>query len=87
MAEFTPFQLARRKQTTVRRVEHYVRDLYNFSGKSVSHSPNPEVSIPQMGPHAAGAVAPSMTPQIESVEVIVTGSIAPDYGVNISHRS
>ena len=82
MAEPTPWQLSQPKQPTVRHIEHFVRDPYNFSYPSTSQGTNPVVVIPADGPHAAGAIPPSKFPEIASVEVIVTGSAAPTYGVN-----
>lgn len=85
MASPTPWQLAGRQQPTFRRIEHYSRDLYNFSYKSVSQGTNnPVVQIPSMGPHAAGAIPPTKFPSIDSVEVIITGSVGPTYGINRS---
>ena len=78
----TPWQLAQPTQATVRKIEHYKRDPYNFSSVSVSQGTNPVVYIPQDGPHAAGAIPPSRFPEVASVEVIVTGSLGPTYGVN-----
>ena len=83
MATPTPFPLAQPQQPTYQTVDHFVRDLYNFSYVSVSQGTNnPQVTIPCMGPAAAGATPPNRFPEIASVEVIVTGSAAPVYGVN-----
>ena len=83
MASPSPWQLSQRQQATYRKVEVFARDLYNFSYVSVSQGTNnPPVQIPAMGPAAAGAVPPSKFPQVVAVEVIVTGSAAPTYGVN-----
>lgn len=83
MAEPVPWQMTRRVQPTVRRIETFARDLYNFASSSVSQgTDNPEVCIPSMGPHAAGAVPPTKYPEIVSVTVAASGSIGPDYGVN-----
>ena len=72
MATPTPFNLAKPQFLPVRRVEHYARDVYNFSYTSVSQGTNnPVVVIPASGPHAAGAIPPSKFPQIDSVTVIV----------------
>lgn len=87
MAEPTPWQSAARKPATVRRREVYARDLYNFSGVSVSQGTNnPEVRIPSMGPAAAGAAPyPTLFPTVVATVVTITGSIGPEYGVN-SHQ-
>lgn len=76
--------MTRRTQPTVSRREVFARDLYNFTASSVSQGTNnPEVRIPSMGPHAAGAAPPpTLYPQVVAVEVTVTGSVGPDYGVN-----
>jgi len=86
MAEPTPWPMARPALPTVRTQERYGRDLYNFTATSVSQGTNnPVVSIPSMGPHAAGAIPPTKYPEVVAVEVIITGSIGPEYGVN-SHQ-
>lgn len=89
MAEPTPWQSAQRKPATVRRREVFARDLYNFTATSVSQGTNnPVVSIPSMGPAAAGAAPyPTKFPTVVDVIVTVTGSIGPDYGVNIHQPS
>lgn len=76
--------MARRTQPTVSRREVYARDLYNFTAQSVSQGTNnPVVPIPSMGPHASGAAPPpNRWPEVVAVEVTVTGSIGPEYGVN-----
>jgi len=40
-----------------------------------------------MGPAAAGAIPPNKYPQVVAVEVTITGSIGPDYGVNAHQPS
>lgn len=86
MAEPTPWQLSRPNQPKVRKVEIYARDLYNFTATSVTQGTNyPVVRIPSMGPAAAGAVPPTLYPQIVDVQVVTTGSVGPVYGVN-SHQ-
>jgi hypothetical protein len=86
MAEPTPWQMTRRTQPTVRKREVFKRDLYNFTATSISQGTNqPVVRIPSMGPAAAGAIPPNKYPEIASVEVIITGSIGPEYGAN-SHQ-
>lgn len=86
MAEPTPWPMARRTQPTVRRQEVLGRDLYNFTATSVSQGThNPVVGIPSMGPHAAGAVPPTLYPQVVATVVTITGSVGPEYGVN-SHQ-
>ena len=83
MASPTPWQLAGPKQPTFQRIERYARDLYNFPADSVSQGTNnPVVRIPAMGPHAAGATPPNLFPVIAAVDVIITGSATPTYGVN-----
>lgn len=82
MAEPTPWQATRRTQPTVRTKEIFARDLYDFTATSLTQGTNPVVPIPSMGPHAAGAPPPTKYPQIVAVEVIITGSIGPVYGVN-----
>lgn len=79
-----PWQLTKPNTPKVRKVDTYVRDVYNFSTTSVTQGANnPVVAIPYSGPHAAGAVNPSMTPTISGTQVIITGSVATDYGNNI----
>jgi hypothetical protein len=86
MAEATPWQMARRTQPTVSKKEVFARDLYNFTATSISQGTNQSVvRIPSMGPAAAGAIPPNKYPQVVAVEVTITGSVGPDYGVN-SHQ-
>lgn len=67
----------------MRKQEVFARDLYNFTATSVSQGTNiPVVRIPSMGPHAAGAVPPTMFPTVVDVQVVITGSVGPEYGVN-----
>ena len=83
MAEPTPWQLARPTQPAARKVEIFARDLYNFTATSVSQGTNnPVVVLPCMGPAAAGAVPPTKYPEVVAVEVIITGSVGPEYGAN-----
>jgi hypothetical protein len=84
MATPTPWQYTKRQLPTVRKQEHFARDLYNFTATSVSQgTDNPVVPIPSSGPHAAGAIPPNLYPNIVSVEVIITGSSAPEFGANL----
>lgn len=86
MAESTPWQLARPTLPKVRKQEILGRDLYNFTAQSVTQGTNyPVVNIPSMGPHAAGAIPPTLYPQVVAVAVTTTGSVGPEYGVN-SHQ-
>ena len=85
MATPTPWQSARPTQPKVRQQEVYARDLYAFSGNSVSQGTNPVVVLPMMGPHAAGATPPTKFPTVVAVTVTITGSVGPEYGVN-SHQ-
>lgn len=88
MATPTPWQAARPAQPKVRKQEVFARDLYNFSASSVSQGTNnPVVVLPTMGPHAAGAVYPTKYPEVVAVVVTITGSVGPEYGVNIHQPS
>lgn len=88
MAEPTPWQSARPTVAKVRKKEVFARDLYNFTATSISQGTNqPVVRIPSMGPAAAGAIPPNKYPQVVAVEVTITGSIGPDYGVNAHQPS
>lgn len=83
MATPVPWQLTQPKKLVTHKKDVYARDLYNFSYTSVTQGPNnPKVSIPTMGPHAAGAVPPSKFPSLIETQVIVDGTIGSDYGVN-----
>lgn len=76
MAEPTPWPLANNnRKRRVRRIEHYVRDPYNFTWETVSNGTNPAIRIGAVGPHAAGAPNPSDIKIVESVEVITTGTL------------
>jgi hypothetical protein len=85
MATPTPWQVAAagRRPPPARRIEHYVRDPYNFSHLTVSNGTNPQLRIPPTGPNSAGAPPPTSAPTIESVEIIVYGTNPnATYGVN-----
>lgn len=88
MADPTPWQLARPTQATIKKRALFARDLYNFSGFSVSQGTNnPVVPIPSMGPAAAGAVTPQMWPQVIGEVITITGSVGPEYGANFTCRA
>jgi hypothetical protein len=86
MAEFTPFVLAQARQMRKQTTTVYKRDPYYFSWRSVTHAPNPQVTIPHLGPHAAGAPAPRMTPEVESVIVTPSGTRPQVYGINTNQQ-
>jgi len=73
MASPVPWQLAQPKPKPPRTVDVYARDLYNFSGRSVTQGKNnPVVPIPSMGAHAAGAVNPTTIPTVAKT-IVVSG--------------
>lgn len=87
MATPTPWQLTRPSLPTVRKREVFAYDPYNFGSTSTTQgTDSPAVRIPATGPHAAGAVPPTKWPSVITVEVVITGSIGPEYGVN-THQS
>ena len=83
MATPVPWQFANAKPPTIKKVQVYARDLYNFTYRSTTQGTNnPVVPIPSMGPHAAGAIPPSMFPQVIATQITVCGTNTAGYGAN-----
>ena len=82
-----PHELARvGTGTRVRRIYRYIRDPYYFATVSISHGTNQlPALIPATGPGAAGSTFPTKIPEVELVEIQVTGTLRPDeqYGSNL----
>lgn len=86
MATPTPFQLANRLPVAKSEKKSvFAYDRYNFNMVSVTNGTNPAVILPGSGANSAGAPPPTMIPTVVSTTLVITGSIGPDYGVNIQN--
>lgn len=83
MGHVVPWQIAGRKYPESTKVRIYARDPYNFSHRSFTSGTNPELVLPPMGPHAAGALAPTLFPTVIGETVVTsTKNTAQEYGDN-----
>lgn len=83
MSHVVPWQIAAPKLAASTKVRVYERDPYNFSHRSYTSGTNPELVLPPMGQHAAGAVPPKLYPTVIGETVVTsTVNVKQEYGDN-----